>query len=425
MKIVCSFKFELLANDDQRSALSRNAGCRRFVFNKALELQNERKAKGEKLLNYCEMAAELVRWKKADETAFLKEAMSQPLQQTLRDLDRAVRDSFRPQNDAARKGWPKFKVKDIGDGFRIPQFKTADIDDANGRVRLPKIGWIRYRKTRPVAFKNADGSLTSGTVKQIHVNKDCGRWFVVFTAEFDVVRPEMKALDVGIDIGVVHAVATSSGKFYDLDADKLKEIEKKMAKLQRKLSLNLSSRKRLAEKGLAEPFDKTKPSRKRRRLKEGIQKLCRRMRCIRQAFYQTTARALAQEYGCVYAEDLKTKNMTKSAKGTVENPGQRVKQKSGLNRAILRTGFHGLSQAVDWQLTKAGGILEKVPPAYTSCTCPVCGCCDKRSRPKQAVFHCISCGYTNNADIVGALNVLRKGRTAPSAHVKKCASPVK
>ena len=130
MKIVCSFKFELLANDDQRSALSRNAGCRRFVFNKALELQNERKAKGEKLLNYCEMAAELVRWKKADETAFLKEAMSQPLQQTLRDLDRAIRDSFRPQNDAARKGWPKFKVKDIGDGFRIPQFKTADIDEA-------------------------------------------------------------------------------------------------------------------------------------------------------------------------------------------------------------------------------------------------------------------------------------------------------
>lgn len=51
MKIVCSFKFELLANDDQRSALSWNAGCRRFVFNKALELQNERKAKGEKLLS--------------------------------------------------------------------------------------------------------------------------------------------------------------------------------------------------------------------------------------------------------------------------------------------------------------------------------------------------------------------------------------
>ena len=426
MKIVCSFKFELLASEVQRSALSRNAGCRRFVFNKALALQNERKAKGEKLLSYGEMASELVRWKKKEETAFLKESMSQPLQQALRDLDRAIRgDSFRSKNDPARKGWPKFKAKDIGDGFRIPQFKEADIDDVNGRVKLPKIGWMRYRRTRPIAFKNADGSLTSGTVKQIHVNKDCGRWFVVFTAEFVVVRPDMKALDVGIDIGVVHAVATSNGEFYDLDTDKLKGIEKQIAKLQRKLSLILSSRKKLAEKGLAEPFDKTKPGRKRRRLKERIQKLYRRMRCIRQAFYQTTARALAQEYGCVYAENLKTRNMTKSAKGTVESPGKRVKQKSGLNRAILRTGFFGLSQAVEWQLTKAGGIFEKVPPAYTSCTCPVCGCCNKRNRPKQAVFRCIHCGYANNADTVGAINVLKKGRTGPSAHVKKSASPVK
>ena len=423
MKIFCSFKFELLANDVQRSALSRNAGCRRFVFNKALALQNERKDQGLKLLSYCEMASELVRWKKDDETSFLKEAMSQPLQQALRDLDQAIRNSFRPKSDPARKEWPRFKVKDIGDGFRIPQFKPGDIDDANGRVKLAKIGWIRYRKSRPIAFKSADGSLTLGTVKQIHINKDCGRWFVVFTVEFDIVRPEMKALDVGIDIGVVHAVATSSGKFYDLDTERLKDIEKRIAVLQRKLSLNLSSRKKLAKKGLAEAFDKTKPSRKRRRLKKRIQKLFRRMRCIRQDFYQKTARALAQEYGCVYAEDLKTKNMTKSAKGTVENPGQNVRQKSGLNRAILRTGFYGLSQAVDWQLTKAGGMLEKVAPAYTSCTCPICGCCDKGNRPKQAVFHCIACGHNENADIVGAKNVLRKGRTGPSAHVK-CASPV-
>ena len=135
------------------------------------------------------------------------------------------------------------------------------------------------------------------------------------------------------------------------------------------------------------------------------------MRCIRLDFYRKTAHALAQEYGCVYAEDLKTKNMTKSAKGTVENPGKKVKQKSGLNRAILRTGFYGLTQAIAWQLEKTGGILEKVNPAYTSCLCPTCGCCDKRNRHQ-------------NADTVGAVNVLRKGRTGPSAHVKKSASPV-
>lgn len=64
--------------------------------------------------------------------------MSQPLQQALRDLDRAIGDSFRPNSDPAHKGWPKFKAKDIGDGFRIPQFAPEHIDDANGRVKLQR-----------------------------------------------------------------------------------------------------------------------------------------------------------------------------------------------------------------------------------------------------------------------------------------------
>ena len=97
--------------------------------------------------------------------------MSQPLQQALRDLDRAIGDSFRPNSDPAHKGWPKFKAKDIGDGFRIPQFAPEHIDDANGRVKLPKIGWIRYRRTRPIAFECVDGMLVPGVVKQILVQQ--------------------------------------------------------------------------------------------------------------------------------------------------------------------------------------------------------------------------------------------------------------
>ena len=273
MKITCAFQYELYVDETRRAALSRNASCRRFVFNKALGIQNERKSKGEKLLTYKELAHELVLWKKQPETAFLREAMAQPLQQALLDLDRAISDSFRPKSDPAHKGWPKFKAKDIGDGFRVPQFAPEHIDDANGRVKLPKIGWIRYRRTRPIAFECADGMLVPGVVKQIHVRKDCGHWFVIFTVEFEVKVPDMKALDVGIDVGAVHAVATSDGRFYDLDTAKIRSIEKRIAGLKRKLSLNQESRKKLAKLGLAEPFDKKQPSRKRRRLKEKLQKL--------------------------------------------------------------------------------------------------------------------------------------------------------
>ncbi len=104
MKITCAFQYELYVDETRRAALSRNAGCRRFVFNKALGIQNERKSKGEKLLTYKELAHELVLWKKQPETAFLREAMAQPLQQALRDLDRAISDSFRPNSDPAHKG---------------------------------------------------------------------------------------------------------------------------------------------------------------------------------------------------------------------------------------------------------------------------------------------------------------------------------
>lgn len=86
MNLFCNFKYELIADDTRRSALSRFAGCRRAVFNKALELQNDRKAKSEKPISYLEMAHLLVEWKQIEEMAFLKEAPSQALQQTLMDL---------------------------------------------------------------------------------------------------------------------------------------------------------------------------------------------------------------------------------------------------------------------------------------------------------------------------------------------------
>ena len=90
-----------------------------------------------------------------------------------------------------------------------------------------------------------------------------------------------------------------------------------------------------------------------------------------------------------------------------------------MNRSILRTGFFALRQAIEWQQFKNGGFVVAVDPAYTSRECPACGCTDKKNRPRQALFQCICCGYENNADIVGAINVRRKGRTGPSAHDQK------
>lgn len=103
--------------------------------------------------------------------------------------------------------------------------------------------------------------------------------------------------------------------------------------------------------------------------------------------------------------------MTASAKGTVEAPGRRVAQKSGLNRSILAQGWSIFADQLEYKLEAAGGRLIYVPAAYTSQTCADCGVVDARSRKSQAVFECVACGHADHADTNAARNILR-GSTA-------------
>ena len=269
---------------------------------------------------------------------------------------------------------------------------------------------MRYRKSRDTA---------EGLVRQVTIKRDGTKWFAVITKLITNYQPlETLVGECGIDLGIAQTVTTSDGQVYQINTDRIKAIEKQIAQKQRVLSHNYEARRQLAKCGLAQAFDKTKPSRKRRRLKAQIQKLYQKLRYIRKDFCQQTANAIARTVGMVYVEDLKVRNMTASAKGTIEEPGQRVKQKSGLNKAMLRFSPHQLVSSLEWALLKHGGYVAKVNPAYTSQTCPSCGHCEKENRPTQAEFECRQCGYTNNADVVGAINVLNWGRTAPSMPAK-------
>ena len=416
-----NYSFELKLNTTQRRFLSQTAGAVRFVWNhflaeqKAIQesrtaIYHQNKERVEQgldplpqpsLLSFNECCKALTALKRTEGTQWLKQPIAQALQQTLRDQDRAIRECFK--ND---KGFPRFKSRDHGDSFRLPQPKNEDIDEANARIFVPKLGFVRYRKSRDTA---------EGLVRQVTIKRDGTKWFVVITKLITNYQPlETLAGECGIDLGVAQTVTTSDGKVYQIDTDRIKAIEKRIAQKQRALSHNYEARRQLAKSGLAQAFDKTKPSRKRRRLKVQIQKLYQKLRNIRKDFCQQTANAIARTVGMVYVEDLKIRNMTASAKGTIEEPGRRVKQKSGLNKAMLRFSPHQLVSSLEWALLKHGGYVTKVNPAYTSQTCPSCGHCEKENRPTQAKFECRQCGYTNNADVVGAINVLNRGRTVPS-----------
>ena len=117
---------------------------------------------------------------------------------------------------------------------------------------------------------------------------------------------------------------------------------------------------------------------------------------------------LANTAGTVCIEALKTRQMTKSAKGTQEKPGKNVKAKSGLNRVILGTGWGQLGKMLDYKVAN----VVRVNPRNTSITCHECGHVEKASRQTQAKFKCVQCGHENNADVNAALNILALGTGA-------------
>lgn len=197
-------------------------------------------------------------------------------------------------------------------------------------------------------------------------------------------------------MGVARFATLSSGEYFE-PVNAFKNLKGKLAKLQRQLK------------------NKIKFSRNWQKLKAKIAKLHHKISNIRKDFLHQTSSKISKNHAMIYVEDLQVSNMAKSAKGTAEEHGKNVKQKSGLNRAILDQSWFEFRRQLGYKTQWLGGSLVAVPPQNTSRTCPCCGHTAKENRPTQADFKCIDCGYTEHADVVGALNVLARGRTIVQA----------
>jgi putative transposase len=119
----------------------------------------------------------------------------------------------------------------------------------------------------------------------------------------------------------------------------------------------------------------------------------------------------------VVVEDLQLSNMSRSAAGSIEQPGRNVRAKSGLNRSILDQGWAGFRRQLEYKMLWAGGLLLAVPPMNTSRTCPRCGHVSADNRRMQAEVACVACGFHENADLAGAINVLRAGHARLACQV--------
>jgi putative transposase len=381
-----AYKFRLKTNSGIEELFFQFAGCNRKVWNMALALQKDTLDKIKKVLSYNHLAGCLVDWKRSEELSFLKTAPSQTLQQTLKALDRAMKDAFDKKQPGKRFPVWKKKFKCV-DSFRYPQgFKLE-----GNRVFLPKIGWVRFHKSREI----------QGTPRNMTVSRRGKHWFVSIQTEQDVLIPERTVYNpygvVGIDMGATRFVTTSQTDETGIDGsfveplNSFKKLQNKLARAQRLLAR------------------KQKFSNNWKKQKQAVSKIHIKIADARNDFLQKLSTIMSKNHAVIVAEDLGIKNMSSSAKGDMEQPGKNVKAKSGLNKSILDQGWGNFFRMLGYKQEWSGGVFLQVDPKNTSRACPACGHVSADNRKTQALFLCTECGYTANADYVGAVNVKVRG----------------
>jgi putative transposase len=298
------------------------------------------------------------------------------LQHALKDLDKAYKNFF-----AKRADFPRFKRKGSGDAFRYPDAKQIKLDQGNDRLFLPKLGWLRYRNSRDVL----------GEVRNVTVSQSGGKWFASIQTQRDVEPPlPTVTTAIGIDVGIAR-FATMSDSSFIAPLNSFEKHQQRLARYQRRMSR------------------KVKFSSNWKKAKARVQKIHTGIANARKDFLHKTTTTISQNHALVCIEDLQVRNMSRSSKGSGEQPGKKVVQKSGLNRSILDQGWGEFRRQLGYKVAWRGGMLLAVPPHHTSQTCPACGHVTKDNRQTQAKFLCVECRYENHADVVGAINVLARG----------------
>ncbi len=393
-----AYRFRLYPTPGQASALGRWCGCARAIYNAGLEQRQIAYRDCGVSLGYNQQGAGLDDLKGA--LPWLAEPHSDVLQQALRDLDRAYRNFF-----DGRAASPRFRRKGRRDSFRVQNrargsIRLRRLNRRWGEVVVPKLGAVRFRWSRKPA----------GEIRHLTVTRDALGWHVSLCCEQPAEPAAHTGPAVGIDRGVAATVALSTGELHHCPGLPPGQAGR-LRRLARQAGRQETARRR-------RPNAQRRRSRRHQRTLDALAKLKARETRVRRDFLHKLTTDLANNHGLVAIEDLRVTHMTRSAKGTIEQPGTKVAQKRGLNRAILAQGWGELARMLEYKLAQRGGALVKVPAAHTSQTCALCGVIDAASRKTQAAFRCVACGRTANADTNAAQVILAAGLvvTARGAH---------
>ena len=367
-------RYRLLPTPAQEAALRGYCAHARFIWNLAVEQHAHWRPGRARAPSYAEQCRQLTQVRA--EYPWLAAGSQTVQQQALRDFAQAMAAFFNPGNPARRPTWRK---AGRDEGFRIvgkrgQQWDVRRLSLHVGVVRVPKVGWVRFRWSRTIP----------PDAKSYRITCDrAGRWHVAFAALPEPLPAPDNGRVAGIDRGVIAGAALSTGELLRVpglttpERARLRRLEHKLARAQR----GSSSRKRI---------------------KAALALLRTREVDRRKDWAEKTSTRLAREFDVIRVENLSIKSMTRSARGTAAEPGLNVRAKTGLNRGIMRSGWGLLVRRLQ---DKAPGRVEKISPAFTSQRCSACGHVAAESRKSQALFACVACSFACNADVNAARNI--------------------
>jgi IS605 OrfB family transposase len=324
------------------------------------------------------LAAELKELRDDPEIApWLKEAPSQVLQQAMLDRVEGFKKFFEGET-----GFPRYARRHGKQGFRIPQHvRVRRVSRRWGEVRVPKLGWVRFRWAKAPVGEIRNATVTLDVDGHYHLCLCCRR---------RERHPQQKplALDsiVGTDLGVECPVVTSDGRLFGFHSMTPKEAER-LRRLERQRERQV------------------KDSKNQQKTKAAIARLRGRGRRRRADFAEQVSNRLSTDYAGIVFEDVKVKNMTASAAGTVAEPGVNVAQKRALNRSILDVGWGAIRERTQQKAPRRGCCTDRVRPHYSSQECPLCHHTEAANHRIRSLFVCQACGFAAHVDVVGAINV--------------------
>jgi len=359
----------LVGSPAMAKRLAAVAGACRFVWNEMLDQQAQLYDMacmcGAKppVPTFFTMSKAFTRLRRT--TPWLQAMPYAPVRYTLKYQADAWRRFFRGQ-----AGRPRFKRRGR-DSVTIPQ----DVRIRDGKLWFPRIGWLRLRRRGGNPYPDAEP--VQAVLRRVN-----GKWMATVCYAIAVpVRPDDGTV-TGVDMNVGQVAVSDGRSTHIVHAPDCRRLEARKRRYQRRLARQRRS------------------SRRRERTRRRLARTQRRIAQRRRDWQHHASRSLAG--GTVVVEALRTRAMTASARGTAAAPGRNVRQKAGLNREILATGWSGLRTMLAYKAPR----LVAVDPAHTSRTCAACGYADAASRRSQASFECVACGH---ADLNAARNIRRRG----------------